>query len=195
MPSIPASMLAEIELPVLRWQDPVVIVLMGLPCTGKSSTARTLARRHPLVHLSVDAIRHEYALRSEPAAIDVVYQVAAEILKQQGGVLLDGIHATRQDRQDARRFAQKYGAHFILIHTVAHSRTVAERLWARMEQPDLTMAEGNLVLTHGQFREIARKLELPGPDESAWTIDTAQGRIDSQLALLDQQLAMMVELN
>ncbi|MBI5928592.1 MAG: ATP-binding protein [Chloroflexi bacterium] len=192
MPSIPASMLAALEMPDLQWRQPVVIALMGLPCTGKTSTARTLARRHPLVHLSVDAIRRDYAVRSEPAALDIVYQVAAEILKQHGGVILDGMHATRSDRHEAQKFAEKYGAHFILIHTVAPTRTVAERLWARMEQPDLTAAEGNAVMTHGQFREVARSMELPGPDESAWTIDTSQGRIDGQIALLEQQLAMMI---
>lgn len=65
---------------LVPWRAPLLIGLFGLPGAGKTTVARWLAARYPLVVLATDALRLRHGLPSGPATIDAMYEVAAALL-------------------------------------------------------------------------------------------------------------------
>lgn len=183
-----SRVLASLRLPAERWRTPVLISLLGLPATGKTTLARSLAERHPLVVLSTDAIRLTYGLPSGPAAHAVTYPVIGKLLDQGIGVVWDGVHFKKEDRRRVRQFAEEHGARFVLVVTTAYSVVIAERLRERERDPAQVSAEGKFVITPEHFARIARWLEPAEPDEEPWAIDTSGGEDLDQVALLDRYL-------
>lgn len=78
--AVVASLLADLIIPIPRWQAPVLIGVFGLPGTGKTHVARRLADRYPLALLTTDVIRQRYGLASGPATHAVMYELAATLL-------------------------------------------------------------------------------------------------------------------
>jgi len=104
-----SRVLADLTLPLNSWRQPVLIAITGLPCTGKTEIAAYLGAHFPLIVLSTDAIRHTYGLASGPSAHPVMYEVAAVLLKDNVGLIFDGIHLGRRDRDEARAIAHRHG--------------------------------------------------------------------------------------
>jgi len=185
---IPARILASLKLPVERWPTPVLMSLLGLPATGKTALARSLAERHPLVVLSTDAIRLKYGLSSGLATHAVTYPVIGELLDQKIGVVWDGVHFKKDDRRRVRQFADEHGARFVLVVTTTNPAVIAQRLQEREHSPEQTVAQGKFVITPEHFARIARWLEPAEPNEEPWIIDTSRGEDPDQVAPLGQYL-------
>lgn len=190
--SIAARILADVTLPWRPWRAPVLIALFGLPGTGKTWTARALASRYPLVTLSTDALRLRHGLPSGPATLAAMYEVAGALLTRQGGVLFDGIHLGRCDRDAVRQFARRHGAQAALVFTTAGRAAIEERLEARRHRPGRTTGEGKFVIAPEHFARIAAYLEPPTADEVVWRVDTSRGTAERQLAALDAWLSPLL---
>lgn len=86
--------------------SPMVVVLMGLPGTGKSTLARALAAALNGVVLSKDDIRaaafpepvRDYSAEQDDLAMEMLYQAAESILRRFPGtpVILDGRTFTQE---------------------------------------------------------------------------------------------------
>ncbi len=63
----PEAILADLSLPSRCWQEPMLIGIFGLSCTGQTEVEHYLAAQHPLVVLSTDALRLHYHFPSGPA--------------------------------------------------------------------------------------------------------------------------------
>ena len=84
----------------------MVVVMMGLPGTGKSTLARELARALGGVVLSKDDLRasafpeavRDYSEEQDDLAMEMVYQAAGYVLRQYSGmpVILDGRTFSRE---------------------------------------------------------------------------------------------------
>lgn len=99
--------------------------------------------------------------------------------------------AHRQDRKDRRaveQLAHAYHANALLLHIVADSAVIEQRLQARMEQPANVATESKFVITPEHFGRIVSYLELPTNDEAVITIDTSHGSIDTQLDHIEHHL-------
>lgn len=93
----------------------MLIVLAGLPGTGKTSLARELAAQLGAVHLRIDAIEtvlHRVGIWSDehPAA---AYEIAAELadnqLRHGLAVIIDAVNPVPQDRRAWRDLASRRG--------------------------------------------------------------------------------------
>jgi predicted kinase len=140
------KVLADLALPPGAWRRPLLIAITGLPCTGKTAIATYLAAHFPLTVLSTDAIRRIYGLPSGPSAHAVMYEVAAFLLRDNAGVIFDGIHLARRNRDEARAFARRHGAQVEMIYTTATEAVIAPRLQARRAAPAETAAAGKFVI-------------------------------------------------
>lgn len=186
-----AKVLADLALPLPSWRQPLFIAVTGLPCTGKTEVATYLAAHFPLVLLSTDALRRAYGLPSGPSTHAVMYEVAAVLLNANAGVIFDGIHLGRRNRDEARAFARRYGAKCEVLFTTANEEVIDQRLQTRRAAPVETAAAGKFVITPAHFEQIRRYLEVPTADEAVWPIDTSEQPVGNLLAPLHERLGTL----
>ena len=171
----------------------MLIVIGGLPGTGKTSLATRLARMLDAVHLRIDTI--EQAIRTatvaahDPGAAGylVAYAVAEDNLRLGRIVVADGVNALANTRAAWRAVAQRAGVtHFevelICSDAIEHRRRVESR------RPDIA---GHKLPTWDQVRE--REYEPWTGDHVV--VDTAQRTLDQSVSevhafLLAQERAM-----
>jgi predicted kinase len=116
----------------------MLIVIGGLPGTGKTSLATRLARILDAVHLRIDTI--EQAIRTATMTADdpgaagyvVAYAVAEDNLRLGRIVVADGVNALANTRAAWRAVAQRAGVtHFevelICSDAIEHRRRVESR--------------------------------------------------------------------
>ena len=117
----------------------MLIVMAGLPGTGKSAVARGLAQALPAVILDKDSVRAalfppdliEYATHQDDFCMNVMLQVAEYILRKEPtrAVILDGRTFSRRYQLDAvAELATNLGQRLAIIECVCSDATARQRL-------------------------------------------------------------------
>lgn len=132
---------------------PRLVVLTGLPASGKSTLAAALASRLGMVRLSTDlerkrAVGLRPTDRADAGFAEGIYtpgrtrltyaalrRSAARWIRRGVSVVLDGTHATRSQRGLGRALAKRLGARFLLIETRCSEAEVPRRLARRASDP------------------------------------------------------------
>jgi aminoglycoside phosphotransferase family enzyme/predicted kinase len=132
---------------------PTLIVMTGLPASGKSTLAQELAHRLGMVYGSTDIVRKQraglapaaragarfgtglYDTRQTLATYAALRRFAARWLERGVSVVLDGTFADPRQRRLARQLAQRAGAHFLVAQTVCDDTTARARILRREEDP------------------------------------------------------------
>ncbi len=135
---------------------PLVLVVMGLPASGKSTIARALAGRLHLVHLSSDIQRkrlaglpptaHEdarfgqgvYSRAMSRRTYAALKRHAARWLRKGFSVVIDATCGQPADRALFRQLARRAGARFQIVVCEADEAILRARLVARSEDPHRT---------------------------------------------------------
>jgi predicted kinase len=107
----------------------VLIVVGGLPGTGKTTLARAVVPRIGAVHLRIDIIeqaileagvgRHQLG----PAGYSVGYALAADLLDQQHSVIADSVNALAVTRAGWRAVARRAGIGLVEVEIVCTDLT------------------------------------------------------------------------
>ena len=117
----------------------VLVVMTGLPCSGKSSVARAVARSTPAAYLSVDPVHGALdafgidewdPIGKAPYA--VVRRLAEVQLKVGVSAVVDAVNPFESIRSDYRHLAADQNADCVVVSTtcsdaVLHQRRVATR--------------------------------------------------------------------
>jgi predicted kinase len=166
-------------------ERPVLIVLGGLPGTGKTSIARAVAHATGAVHLRIDTI--EQALRDAGVAVvdqgyRVAYALAADHLRQGQSVIADSVNPIAPTRTAWRGIGigEAAGARVLEVEIVCTDRDEHRR---RVETRTGDM-EG-LVLPSWA--------EVKGRDYEPWSadlvIDTAVTSMDAATGTIVKRLS------
>ncbi len=163
----------------MQEEVPVLVVVFGLPGTGKTTFAESLAGQLELPHFNTDKIRTEMGLRGryDPDTKARVYERMLERteaeLQNGNRVILDGTFYLEGLRQRLRSLAGRYRARIGWIEISAGEQTVAERVsrtrpyseadlaaYAKVKQAFEPLEEEHLTLfsdrmTSGQMLEKA----------------------------------------
>jgi predicted kinase len=164
--------------------QPALILMAGLPGSGKSTFARRLAAATGATVLESDALRSQlftaptHDATESRALFAALFDVAGRLLRVGHTVIIDATNLKRSDRRPAHELAAATGARLMIVHTSAPEPVVLERLRRRsagFDRNDHSKA-GEAV-----YRHMAEEAQPITQDH--WQIDTSDER-GSESALL-----------
>jgi predicted kinase len=120
---------------------PMLVVVGGLPATGKTTVSRAAAGRIGAAHLRIDTIEQaisEFAARETSyeglhravnygLGYDVTYAVARDLLRQGLHVFAECVNPLKFTREAWRNVAETTGAHLFEVELVCSDPTEHER--------------------------------------------------------------------
>ena len=121
--------------------EPPLIVVSGLPGTGKSFLCRKVAEKSPFLILPSDALRKvlfptpQYNEQENKRLFSACHVLIEELLKKGIPVILDATNLLEHHREYLYRAAERAGAKLILVWVEAPPEVVRQRLIAREGTP------------------------------------------------------------
>ncbi len=153
--------------PPVRKAAPVLVLVSGLPGTGKSYFSRRLAERLPLVILESDAIRKQlfqkpcYSAAENARLFRRIHQCLEALLLQRDSVILDATNLKEKHRKTVYRIAESCGARLIIVQIEAPPEAVRERLDSRGKQADSNEKSDADWAVYRRMKARAEKISRP----------------------------------
>lgn len=131
--------LGELPEPVVK---PSLIVVSGLPGTGKSYFCRRLAERTPVAILESDALRKllfpspTYGSEESAYLFRAIHSLVSELLREGRTLVLDATNLSEYHREHLYHIAERSGAKLIVVQLYAAPELVYRRLRSRANAKD-----------------------------------------------------------
>lgn len=139
-----AQAAAEIEKRLANTSEttvhPVLIMISGLPGTGKSYLARKLVERLPFVVIETDFVRKTlfpkptYTVQESGWVHGTCHDLIRRLLTRGVRVIFDATNLIEYQREMIYHLAEKAGARLMIVKTIAPEEVVRERLKRRREE-------------------------------------------------------------
>ena len=119
--------------------EPVLIVVSGLPGTGKSYFCSKLAERLPFLILGSDTLRKtlfslpSYSSQESSRLFQAIHLLIKGLLKRGVPVVLDATNLSERHRERLYNIAERLDAKLVLVQVEAPPQVVHERLKARRD--------------------------------------------------------------
>jgi predicted kinase len=184
---------------------PGLVLTCGLPGTGKTTIAALAATALGAEHLRSDVVRKELAGlaptdRAEAGFEHGIYspemserthaslcEAAERVLRSGRPVVVDATSATAARRRPFRDLAERLGAPFVLVETVAPAEVVEERLRRRAAEDD-DASDADLTI----YRSLRERYEPPVEIDrrSLARSDAREAPEDGLLRLVDRLVGL-----
>lgn len=183
--------------PVYRWgslrgTDPLIILMAGLPASGKSAVARVLATELPGIVLDKDRARAalfpaseiEYSVLQDDLVMDILREVAAYILQGDRSkyVLIDGRpFAKRYQLEPWRALAAELDVPMRVIECVCRDETARRRLASDAARGDHVAANRD----YAMYQRLKADFEAIAPPKLVLDTEQSLGQsVETALAYL-----------
>jgi len=131
--------LGELPEPVAK---PVLVLVSGLPGTGKSYFSRKLSERLPSVIVESDALRKRlfsnptYSAEESLRLFSPSHYLIEELLVKGFSVIFDATNLVEHHREPLYRISHRLGVKLIIVQAEAPRELVRQRLQGRAESID-----------------------------------------------------------
>jgi predicted kinase len=154
---------------------PVIIMLSGLPGTGKSYLSRKLAERLPFMIVESDAVRKElfprpsYSARESASVFGVVHYIIRDLLQNNISVIFDATNLEEKHRETIYRIAERTRTKVILVNLEAPPEIVKQRLESRTQKRDTIDYSDATWTVYQRMKKTVDKISRPD-----YTVNTAE---------------------
>ncbi len=140
----------------------MIIVMRGLPGSGKSTVAQALAARIGAVVLNKDAVRAalfpeettEYTTAQDDFVIGLMLEAARYHLERKRTVIIDGrTHGRAQQVEQVRAFGRRLGISCFVVECTCSPETALRRVAADLAAGTHPAKNRNAALLHDQLRK------------------------------------------
>jgi predicted kinase len=142
---------------------PSLVVVSGLPGTGKSYFCRRLAEMIPLVIVESDRLRRllfpypRYSAQESFRLFQACYRLVEELLRSGITVALDATNLEERHRERLYHIADQMGAALVIVWTDAPLEVVSQRLEGRKSMMDPgDQSEADLTVYHRMRPTVER---------------------------------------
>ena len=148
-------------------EDPPLIVLSGLPGSGKSHLAREIARRYPIAVLESDALRKalverpSYSQRESARLFAVCHALLERLLLRRIPVLFDATNLKEIHRRPLYEIAERTGARLLVIEVRAAEDLVRRRMESRLAAGNPLDRSDATLEVYEMMRREAEPIEEP----------------------------------
>jgi len=163
-----------VQLPDAEAQ-PALIIVSGLPGTGKSHLCRKLAERLPSLVLESDALRKSlfpsptYSQEESSHLFRTIHHLIEGFLKKGITIILDATNLAERHRERLYNIAERLNTKLILLRTEAPPEVVQERLKVRSKVKD---KEGNSDADWTVYQKM--KPTVQKIQRNHYTVDTSR---------------------
>ena len=176
-------------------RPPILVMMCGLPGTGKSYVGRLLSVHLCAALVASDHVRKAFFPRpsyspDEHGAVHQLCCTLVEVLLLDGvPVVLDATHAAKWQRARVYDIAERLMAHLAIVHTTASELVVRQRLERRGSQwrDPFDLSDAVSAADYSRVQQRFEPLDRPHVViDSAEDVDSAVLRIVRQLEDLEQ---------
>lgn len=174
-------------------RQPALVLLSGLPGTGKSHLAAMIAERHSVAVLRSDEVRKalfpvpQYTGTENGNVYLSCYALLEALLADGYAVVFDATNLLRRGRRRAQKIAERAGAPVLMFVTTAPPEVVAERLHKREQGESAAFSSDAGWAVHQKLAATVDTVSEP-----ALVIDTAgslEPALDAVNAVLNEARA------
>jgi predicted kinase len=164
-------------------ERPALVVIAGLPATGKSQFSRDLTRRTPAVILVSDVLRRllferpTYSWQESRRLFAAIHATAKRLLESGVSCVVDATNLAEVHRQPLYDIARRTGAKLIVVEVTAPAEVALKRLSERAAAGESASEADAAVYTRmlGEWEAIEREHHV---------VDTSKptGRLSAAIA-------------